>query len=417
MVKKNRDLIFSFLYAIIILYTFAFSLSCEQQADWIMFRNNQGQGSTPNNLTPPLAVRWKIQIQANEERATSFNSPLLKDDTIYFGAVDGNFYAFDLATGYMRWIFKTNGEINSTPYVDDDTVYFGSNDGKVYAVALQDGKQKWSFDAGSKVLSTVTRYKDYIVFCSEGGSSFFLNLDGTLQFSMPNPVWTYYSFQVDDDVMYFAPGPIESPHSFGAFDIKNRIHLWVIETEGHDPMWFSFPAVSGDKLYYAICTYGFYELTYNYYALDKLTGQPVWEIIKKSFLEKNTELYAFDIFYRNIELLDYMAPAVWNNLVIYTSGDTVVRAFYADSGKMAWQTKLKQPTSSAPLVAGDRVYFGMLGDEQGTPPRLICLSAANGNFMWEMETSGAILSAPISAGKWLVFGTDAYYFYVLEEVF
>ncbi|MBN1798717.1 MAG: PQQ-binding-like beta-propeller repeat protein [Spirochaetales bacterium] len=415
MVRKRRNKIF--LYAIIVLYAFAFSLSCEQQADWIMFRNNQGQGNTPNNLTPPLAVRWKIQIQANEERATSFNSPLLKDDTIYFGAVDGNFYAFDLATGYMRWIFKTNGEINSTPYVDDEAVYFGSNDGKVYAVALEDGKQEWSFDAGSKVLSTVTRYEDYIVFCSEGGSSFFLNAEGILQFSMPNPVWTYYSFQVDDDVMYFAPGPIESPHSFGAFDIKNRIHLWVIENESHDPMWFSFPAVSDDKLYYAICTYGFYELTYNYYALDRLTGQPVWEIIKKSVLEKNTELYAFDVFYRNIELLDYMAPAVWNNLVIYTSGDTLVRAFHADTGETAWQTKLQQPTSSAPLVAGDRVYFGILGDEQGSSPRLICLSAANGSVMWEMETQGAILSAPISAGKWLVFGTDAYYFYVLEEVF
>lgn len=391
---------------------------CEQQSDWIMFRNTQGRGSTPNGLNPPLAVRWKIRLQSQQDKATSFNSPLLKDDTIYFGATDGNFYAFDLATGYMRWIFKTKGEINSTPYVDEDTVYFGSNDGKVYAVSIKDGHEKWSFDCGAKVLSTVTRYKDYIVFCSHGGSTFFLSLDGKLRFSMPNPVWIYYSFQIDNDIMYFAPGPPEHSQSFGAFDIKKRQYLWLVETGGSDPLWFSFPAIEGDRLHYAICTYGFYELTYQYYALNKYTGKVIWRYEDKSRLKKSKDLYAFDVFYRSIELLDYMAPAVWNNLVIYTSGDTLVRAFYADSGEVAWQTTLDQPTSSAPLVAGDRIYFGVLGDEKkGIPPRLICLSAADGSIMWQMDIQGAILSAPVSAGRWLVFGTDAYYFYVLEEVF
>ncbi|MEJ2663306.1 MAG: PQQ-binding-like beta-propeller repeat protein [Spirochaetia bacterium] len=235
---------------------------------------------------------------------------------------------------------------------------------------------------------------------------------------MPNPVWIYYSFQIDNDIMYFAPGPPEHSQSFGAFDIKKRQYLWLVETGGSDPLWFSFPAIEGDRLHYAICTYGFYELTYQYYALNKYTGKVIWRYEDKSRLKKSKDLYAFDVFYRSIELLDYMAPAVWNNLVIYTSGDTLVRAFYADSGEVAWQTALDQPTSSAPLVAGDRIYFGVLGDEKkGIPPRLVCLSAADGSLMWQMDIQGNILSAPVSAGRWLVFGTDAYYFYVLEEVF
>ena len=41
----------------------------------------------------------------------------------------------------------------------------------------------------------------------------------------------------------------------------------------------------------------------------------------------------------------------------------------------------------------------------------------NGRLLWEMELEGALLSAPVIAGKWMVFGTDRNYFYVLEEVY
>ena len=50
------------------------------------------------------------------------------------------------------------------------------------------------------------------------------------------------------------------------------------------------------------------------------------------------------------------------------------------------------------------------------PSLLVCLSARTGRVLWEFETDGDILSAPVIAGQWLVFGTDNSYFYVLEEV-
>jgi outer membrane protein assembly factor BamB len=70
-------------------------------------------------------------------------------------------------------------------------------------------------------------------------------------------------------------------------------------------------------------------------------------------------------------------------------------------------------------VAGDRVYFGVRGDgvPGGQPPRLVALSAQNGKRLWEMDLEGAVLSAPVVAGKYLIFGTDQNYFYVMEEVF
>jgi len=45
------------------------------------------------------------------------------------------------------------------------------------------------------------------------------------------------------------------------------------------------------------------------------------------------------------------------------------------------------------------------------------VSARTGSKQWEMDLDGALLSAPVIAGDWLVFGTDANVFYVLEELY
>ena len=57
------------------------------------------------------------------------------------------------------------------------------------------------------------------------------------------------------------------------------------------------------------------------------------------------------------------------------------------------------------------------GTKGGKPPKLVCLAARNGKKLWELELDGAILSAPVIAGKWIIFGTDKNLFYVLEELY
>jgi outer membrane protein assembly factor BamB len=115
-----------------------------------------------------------------------------------------------------------------------------------------------------------------------------------------------------------------------------------------------------------------------------------------------------------------MAPSIWRNLVVYTSGDSVVRALRAGTGEPVWRRVFDHPTSSSPTVAGDRVYFGLHGDGEGggfRKPRLVCLSVRDGTILWELELEGALMSAPVISGKWLVFGTDSNMFYVLEELY
>ncbi len=428
-------------YAVVALGLLYLFPGCTAKQDWVMFRGHQGQGYTSNAIHPPIAVKWKLRLQVDDKPTLSFNPPVILGDTIYFGSNDGNFYALDIESGYMRWVFKTESAINSIPFADESNVYFGSNDGRVYALDHRDGSELWSFDTGHTVQSTTTRYRDWIVFTSDVGATYFLSPAGEEHFRIPNPVWLYHTFQVYEDVMYFAPGPVSTPLSFGAYDINQRAYLWIIDTGSDRATWYSFPALQGDYLFYSTCGYVDGELEFIYYALDRETGGVIWYYTDRSLLGQNLTESTYEFFRKNLELLDYMAPSIWRNLVVYTSGDTVVRAFDNKSGRLVWKHNFEYTTSSATTIAGDRVYFGLRGDTGyaeevrssdsqsppaaeamadgavGRAPKLVCLSASNGRLLWDLDIEGEVLSAPVVAGKWIVFGTNRNYFYVLEEVF
>jgi len=403
-----------------ILLAFAAALlGCRGESNWITFRGDRGRGATERAIRPPLGVRWKLHLQADGDRLESFNPPVIKDDIIYFGSRDGNFYALDIESGYMRWVFRTDAPINAVPYADQDRVYFGSLDGRAYALNREDGSKAWSFNTGRPVQSSVTRYEDRVLFASDGGATFAVSLDGEERLRLPNPIWYYITFQVHDDVMYFAPGPPHDPRSLAAYDLAAEEYLWTLDTMRMNAVWYSFPAIDGERLFMATGapSGGFWEM--GYYALDRDDGSILWQSRKQSrwppgFAENPTTRFR-----DNVELLDYMAPAVWRDRIIFTSGDSVVRAFDPDDGSLRWERSFDAVTTSAPTVAGDRVYFGLdavRSGERERPPRLLALSARDGSRVWEMELEGSVLSAPVIAGRFMVFGTDESVFYILEEL-
>jgi outer membrane protein assembly factor BamB len=390
--------------------------SCQKRSDWVQFRGDQGSGSTANSVLPPLAVKWKLKLQAEGQKAYAFNNPVVKDDTIYFGSTDGNFSALDIATGYMRWVYKTQGSINSVPFADEKKVYFGSNDGTAYALWRKDGTLAWSYYTDHTIQSTVIGYEDSIMFISDGGAAYIFSREGVLTHQIPNPMWFNFAFQVYDDTMYFAPGPAERPESFGAYDLRSRSYLFVLDTSLFDATWYSFPALKGSRLFFSTVNLTDSEQwILNYYAYDRTSGELLWQYTDFSSWGAHPPPDSLELFDRNIDLLDYLAPALWRNMVIYTSGDSVVRAFDARTGVLAWSRDMGYAVSAAPAVAGNRVYFGMGGDLTRRP-RLVALSARNGRPLWEMETEGELLSAPLIAGRYMIFGTDEHVFYVLEEV-
>ena len=385
---------------------------CSRKADWVQFRGEGGRGVSSSRITPPLGLRWKIKLQDSDEKIRSLNPPVVMGDTIYFGSDDGNFYALDAESGYMRWVFKSGAEINSIPYADKEQIYFGSKDGKLYALSRETGQEIWNFPVYSQINSQVQRYGDYIVFVGDADAIYFLSPDGKEQFSIDNPGWYNFTFLMADDVMYFATGPMVE--QVGPYDINKREFLWFLPYHQIDATWYSFCAIRGNLLYMGTADI-YYGTNLGYYAINRNTGKIEWEQHREGIMPLFNRENEYRFFLRNIDLLDFMAPIVWKNLVIFTGGDCAARAFDADSGILRWERVFDTPVSSAPTLAAGRVYFGLLGDEI-RKPQLVCISARDGRLLWQMETDGSILSAPVIAGKRIIFGTDENVFYVLEQV-
>lgn len=412
--------------------------ACSGNGDWVQFRGNGGRGYTADSIHPPIGIKWKLQLQTDGTTAFAFNNFVIRNNIMYFGSTDGNFYAMDLETGYMKWVFKTGAPVNSIPFADNKNVYFGSNDGNVYAVSRSDGKEVWHYFTGRTVQSTVVRYKDRIIASSDGGSLFFLSLDGKLMDEIPNPVWHRDTFQVYDNVIYLARGPLSQPRSLGAYDLETHTYHWLLDARVIDAHWYSFPAVQGNRLFISTCTFFNDHWQYDYYALHRLTGELLWHYEDQSVFGNDPPADLYNELDRDLSILDFMAPSVWRNRVIYASGDSIVRAFDTHTGSLMWSHQFNHRTTSATMVAGDRVYVGVRGDDAlGTPPsdgrpgqlnsafttsaapaspQLVCLSARNGQVIWRMNIEGNLLSPPVVAGKWIVFGTDKNYVYVLEEL-
>jgi outer membrane protein assembly factor BamB len=394
----------------------------------VQFRGEGGRGVSSARITPPLGLRWKIKLQDTKEKISFLNPPVIMDNTIYFGSGDGNFYALDVESGYMRWVFKSGAPINSIPYADKDKVYFGSEDGRVYALSRETGEEIWRFQTWSQINSQVQRYGNYIIFVGDSDAMFFISPDdGKEIFRVNNPGWRHYTFCISDGIFYLGTGPVSS--LIGPFDIEKREFLWWMPYEEMDAWWYSPSAVKGDLMFIgtAICYSG---TRLGFHAFNRHTGKIAWSKYydgimnfgrpRNFFYEEGSWgegfMEEYEFFERNTDVLDFMAPTVWKNTVIFTGGDSAARGFDTRTGLLLWERVFNNLTCSAPTTASGRVYFGLLGDDRN-PPQLVCLAASDGNLLWQMDLEGSILSAPVIAGNKIVFGTDENVFYVLEEVF
>jgi outer membrane protein assembly factor BamB len=117
------------------------------------------------------AIKWKFATEGerrfeakgihglepkNQTMADQFDvflsSPVMVQNSVYFGSGDGNLYALDAATGDLKWKFKTGDVVHSSPAYADGVLYFGSWDSWFYAVDAATGKEKWRFHGGEDPL-------------------------------------------------------------------------------------------------------------------------------------------------------------------------------------------------------------------------------------------------------------------------
>ncbi len=397
------------------------SVSCTN-GNWTTFRGDGGSGRSSSIIQPPVAIRWKLMLSEHTGRDRFFNQPVIYGNTIYFGSSDGNFYAFDLTSGFMDWTIRTEGPINSVPYVDKKNVYFGSSDGRIYCADRKTGNLQWIQQTGGAVNSTFARYGKNILAASDADGLYMFTPDGEQILRLPNDYWYHNAFQINRGLLAFAPGTPTEPASLALYDMKAEEYLWTVDTKEQNYPWYSFPAISGRYIHYSIT--GLEEdgdqLGARIFCREVRTGRYLWEKRVVSDLSPEPlgdSLYsaisaAKQILYESTLLLEYGAPIVYRGRVMYAIGDSRIRAFAERNGDDKWERDYGQPVSSAMSLAGGRLYFGLRAD--GEDGYLVCAQASNGRELWRIPVDGSILNSPVVAGRRIVFGTDKGYFYVLE---
>ncbi|MBI2873144.1 MAG: PQQ-binding-like beta-propeller repeat protein [Chloroflexi bacterium] len=131
-----------------------------------------------------------------------WSTPAIAQGVVYFGSLDYNVYAVNLADCQERWRFPTKGAVAATPLVHQGVVYVGSFDRTFYALddtALAEDRER-------KVLWTF-----------QGAKNWFWSgvvTDGELVF-VPSMDWRLYALRIRDGTLawgsaFDAGGPILS---------------------------------------------------------------------------------------------------------------------------------------------------------------------------------------------------------------
>jgi outer membrane protein assembly factor BamB len=107
-----------------------------------------------------LAVDLTTHEIVDRYKATDWiwGSPVMENDTLYFGDLAGNLYAVQIADNRFKEVWKrtvAKGAIRATPLLTDSLVIVGSQDKHVYAVNKTDSADVWSKKTSGDVLSNM----------------------------------------------------------------------------------------------------------------------------------------------------------------------------------------------------------------------------------------------------------------------
>ena len=130
---------------------------------------------------------------------------------------------------------------------------------------------------------------------------------------------------------------------------------------------------------------------------------------------KSKELYAFEASTgKSIWALDLhddgpSSPACERGVCVINTESCTIFALEAATGKLLWSYWLGDPLTSAPTIAGDRVFASYpaaaTADGKPRPPRathaLAAFDLRSGKILWQLWLESDVMSAPVAVGEYV----------------
>jgi outer membrane protein assembly factor BamB len=204
-------------------------------------------------------VNWRINIGFLQ------TSPVLKDDFVYVGSLNGNFYKVNAKTGNIIWNFDTKAMIHSTCAIDEDRAVFGTDNGNIYCISLSDGSQLWKTAAAAPVAATPLITENKVYMGSYDTNYYCLNLaDGSVVWKKNMGTKILGGTALFDRLNIVFGGVNGVLYSLKANDGSEN---WEFTTKGTIG---SSPLCSGRNIYFT--SYDF-----NLYCIEGATAKELWK--------------------------------------------------------------------------------------------------------------------------------------------
>ncbi|HEY9087075.1 MAG TPA: PQQ-binding-like beta-propeller repeat protein [Anaerolineaceae bacterium] len=216
--------------------------SAPDPENWPMYMGgptHAGRTAATTFTRGPQYLQWAYSFG---ERVEVEAQPVLVDDVIYQGVMNGEMHAINALTGKKIWIAKPGGPIAHTAAVADGRVFYGALDGKVWALDAATGKTAWSFATGGPVVSAPAVVDGLLYIGSTDGALYALDAaSGALAWKVETDGPVISSPAVSDGRVYFGS---EDMHARAA-DAQTGTLLWETPVYGQG-MRNTHPVVSDD---------------------------------------------------------------------------------------------------------------------------------------------------------------------------
>jgi eukaryotic-like serine/threonine-protein kinase len=405
--------------------------------NWSMFQNNQQHtGVTPDptigaTTAARLTLKWKQRVAVGDQLfsspAVAFNRQLHKP-LAYATTSAGTITARDLATGAVVWTAAGNGPIVSSPAVLGNSVYVGTEGHYLLALDATTGQLQCAFSQGGAVISSpVVGHVDStgpVVFfgdveANNGGHEWAVNgvgnshgactrkwiFNGWNNTGAPagrTGSWSPPALTTDSTgrpLLVF--GSSDPDDSVYALDARNGRLAWRFQTNSTHPDEDvgAAPTISRPGLNGFAHGVVYIDAKNNIeYALDLLTGTPIW----KFDLQKNAG---------GATATAQSAAALIGSQVIVPYAHYLF-SLNAATGAQTWRSgPAAGDYFSSPSVSGapgDQVI--LIGDDAGVEH---AYRLRDGASVLQLKTGSAIYSSDAVAYGSVLFGTTSGDLYAL----
>jgi len=214
---------------------------------------NQSDGSTA----------WSYKVGLHPKGKGIFSSPSLYNDTVYFGAYDGNVYALDTNTGDKKWVSFEADWVGSSPTIAQNLnllfvgLEFGliKKRGGIVALDVRTGAKVWSYTMSMYTHSSPLYIKEtqQVIIGSNDGTAYLFNAkNGDL-------IWKFETGTIDEREMVIGFSNCDIKESF-AYD-KKRDYIIFGNILG---MLYILNRKTGERVATFQANFGFYSTPFVY---------------------------------------------------------------------------------------------------------------------------------------------------------